>query len=156
MTLVIAAVAVVMLLAVSALAARRQLIVTTVDGPSMEPTLRSGDRVLIRRTSRPRRGQVVLMRLPVRPGHPPDPQLLLKRVVAVAGDHVPEGWATPDTQGIGGAEVPHGYSVVLGDNRRVSTDSRYFGLVPDDRMVGVMVRPFSGSDGSRLNAGVAA
>jgi len=140
MTLVIGAAAVTVLLAASALAARKLLIVTTVDGPSMEPALRSGDRVLVRRTSRPRRGQVVLMRLPIRPGCPPDPRLLLKRVVAVAGDHVPPGWATPDTQGIGGTPVPAGYSVVLGDNRPVSTDSRYFGLVPRDRVVGVMVR----------------
>jgi signal peptidase I len=130
----------VMLLAGAVVAARKLLILTTVDGPSMEPTLRSGQRVLIRRTRRPRRGRVVLMRLPVRPGHPPDPLLLLKRVVAVTGDHVPQGWASPDVHGIGGARVPRGHYVVLGDNSPVSTDSRYFGLVPDDRLVGVMVR----------------
>lgn len=146
MTLTITAVVVVTLLAASALAARKLFILTTVDGPSMEPTLRSGDRVLVRRTSRPRRGQVVLMHLPVEPGHPPDRALLLKRVAAVGGDHVPDGWASPDVYGIGGAEVPYGHYAVLGDNRRVSTDSRYFGLVPRDRVVGVMVRPFSLTD----------
>lgn len=144
MKLVIAAVVVVTLFTAFALAARRLLILATVDGPSMEPTFRSGERVLIRRTSRPRRGHVVLMRLPARPGYRPDSQLLLKRVVAVPGDHVPDGWASPDVHGIGDAEVPHGHYVVLGDNRPVSTDSRYFGLVPRDRVVGVMVRPFPG------------
>ena len=129
------------LLAAAVLAARRLLMVTTVDGTSMEPTLRSGDRVLIRRTHRPRRGQVVLMRFPDRPGRPPDPQLLLKRVVAVDGDHVPGDWARPDTRAIGGATVPAGHAVVLGDNRPTSWDSRHFGFVPRDRVLGVMVRP---------------
>lgn len=129
------------LLAGSLLAVRRLLLVTTVDGSSMEPTLRSGDRVLIRRTHRPRRGQVVLMRFPVRPGRPPDPQLLLKRVVHVHGDRVPGDWASPDLRAIGGAEVPAGHAVVLGDNRPVSWDSRHFGFVPRDRVLGVMLRP---------------
>lgn len=144
MTLTIAAAVVVTLLAASAFAARKLLIVATVDGPSMEPTLHSGQRILIWRTRRPCRGQVVLMRLPARPGHPPDRSLLLKRVVAVTGDHVPDDWASPDVHGIGDAEVPRGHYVVLGDNRPVSTDSRYFGLVPSDRVVGVMVRHFPG------------
>jgi signal peptidase I len=135
--------AILALLAGSTLAARRLLMVTTVDGSSMEPTLRSGDRVLIRRTRRPRRGQVVLMRFPVRPGRPPDPQLLLKRVVAVHGDHVPGDWASPDMKAIGGGEVPPGHAVVLGDNRPVSWDSRHFGFVPRDRVLGVMIRPLS-------------
>src|ERR1700722_20122188 len=38
---------------------RRAFLVTTVDGSSMEPALRSGDRLLVRRTKRPRVGQVV-------------------------------------------------------------------------------------------------
>ncbi|WP_051367189.1 signal peptidase I [Hamadaea tsunoensis] len=115
-------------------AARLLLILTIVDGPSMEPALRSGERVLVRRTRRPRRGDVVLMRLPA------DGALLLKRVVAVAGDHLPAGWAAPDLHGLGDARVPGGSYVVLGDNSAVSTDSRYFGLVARDRLVGVMIR----------------
>ncbi|NUR28986.1 MAG: signal peptidase I [Catenulispora sp.] len=106
----------------------------TVDGPSMEPALRSGERVLVRRTRRPRRGDVVLMRLPA------DSALLLKRVVAVAGDYLPAGWASPDVHGLGDARVPDGCYVVLGDNSAVSTDSRFFGLVRRDRLVGVMIR----------------
>jgi signal peptidase I len=145
MTVVIVAAAT--LLAASALAARRLLIVITVDGPSMEPTLRSGEQVLIRRTHRLRRGQVVIMRLPAKSGRPPDPQLLLKRVVAVSGDHLPDGWASPDLHGIGGSRVPPGCYVVLGDNQPVSTDSRYFGLVPRDLVVGVMLRRMIGTGG---------
>lgn len=130
---------VVLLLAVASLGglavgARLLLILATVDGASMEPTLRPGERVLIRRTRRPRRGDVVLMRLPA------DPALLLKRVVAVAGEHLPSDWARPDVHGLGDRRVPAGCYVVLGDNRPVSTDSRYFGLVRRDRVLGVMIR----------------
>jgi signal peptidase I len=125
-------------------AARRALILTTVDGPSMTPALRSGDRVLVRRTRRPRRGQVALLRFPQLPsGAPTGDQLLLKRVVAVAGDRVPEGWAEPDVHGLAGAVVPAGCTVVLGDNRATSWDSRHYGFVPREQLVGVVVRQVS-------------
>ena len=121
--------------------ARRVLILTTVDGSSMAPALRSGDRVLVRRTRRPRRGQVALLRYPLLPsGAPTGEQMLLKRVVAVAGDRVPPSWADPDVHGLGGAVVPSGCAVVLGDNRPTSWDSRHYGFVPQERMIGVVVR----------------
>ena len=125
----------------AAFAARRLLILTTVDGSSMAPALRSGDRVLVRRTRRPRRGQVALLRYPPLPsGAPTGDQLLLKRVVAVAGDRLPAEWADPDVHGLGGAAVPAGCAVVLGDNRPASWDSRHYGFVPRERVVGVVVR----------------
>ncbi|WP_410641386.1 S26 family signal peptidase [Amycolatopsis sp. lyj-346] len=130
--------------------ARRRLILTTVDGPGMAPALLPGDRVLVRRTRRPRRGQVALLRFPQLPsGAPTGDQLLLKRVVAVAGDRIPAGWAEPDVHGLGGEVVPRGCAVVLGDNRPASWDSRHYGFVPRERIIGVMVRLVSrGSPGS--------
>ena len=120
---------------------RRSLIVTTVDGDSMAPGLRSGDRVLVRRTRRIRRGQVAML------GYPPVPsgadtsgQYLLKRVVAVTGDRLRDDWAAPDLVGLGGQVVPQGFSVVLGDNRPSSWDSRHYGFVPGERVVGVVLR----------------
>jgi signal peptidase I len=124
-----------------AAAARRLLIVTTVDGTSMAPELRTGDRVLVRRTRHARRGQVALLRYPRLPsGAPTGDQLLLKRVVAVAGDRVPQEWADPDVHALAGASVPEGNVVVLGDNRPASWDSRHYGFVPRDRVIGVVVR----------------
>ena len=123
---------------------RRRLILTTVDGSSMAPALLSGDRVLVRRTRRPRRGQVALLRFPQLPsGAPVGNQLLLKRVVAVAGERIPPGWADPDAHGLGGEVVPGGCAVVLGDNRPASWDSRHYGFVPRERIVGVVVRHVS-------------
>jgi nickel-type superoxide dismutase maturation protease len=77
--------------------------VVRVTGPSMFPTVRSGDRLLVRRV-RPsaavRRGDVVLARFPSRPD-----LLVVKRAVrAVPGGH----W-------------------VQGDNPFVADDSRAFG-----------------------------
>jgi signal peptidase I len=126
---------------VAAIAAvRRFLVVTTVDGSSMAPALHSGDRVLVRRARKVRRGQVVML------GYPPVPsgadtsgQYLLKRVVAVTGDRIDHDWAAPDLTGLGGQVVPHGHSVVLGDNRPSSWDSRHYGFVPGERVVGVVL-----------------
>jgi signal peptidase I len=64
-------------------------------------------------------------------------------VVSLAGDRVPAGWAEPDVRGLAGAVVPAGCAVVLGDNRPTSWDSRHYGFVPRDRMVGVVVRHVS-------------
>lgn len=70
-------------------------------GDSMAPTLRAGDWVLARRSSRVRVGEVVVLT------DPRSPTLLVKRVAEVR---------------------PNGY-YVLGDSPDASTDSRHFGAV---------------------------
>jgi type IV secretory pathway protease TraF len=40
-----------------------------------------------------------------------------------------------------GVRIPDGWFAVLGDNAANSLDSRTFGLVPADCLLGVMVRP---------------
>lgn len=118
---------------------------TTVDGSSMEPALRSGDRVLVRRTKRVRPGQVVVFQFPDLPNAKApvakrDRQLLVKRAVAVPGDRLPVEWEDPDIHVLAGTTVPRGSLVVLGDNRATSWDSRHYGFVRRDRFIGVVIR----------------
>ena len=79
-----------------------------VDGPSMEPTLLVGDRLLVLRRP-PRPGQVVALRDPDN-----GQRLLVKRIVSVEGEVV----------------------VVEGDNAGASRDSRTFGPVERRAVVG--------------------
>lgn len=128
-----------------------------VDGDSMLPGLRNGDRVLITRGYRtPRRGDIVSFSAVI--GGQPD--TLIKRVVALAGDVVE---VNGDSIRINGAPEPGGYQVlkgaevfhiepltvpsgsvyVLGDNRAVSLDSRFFGPVALKNVKGEAVYLFS-------------
>jgi nickel-type superoxide dismutase maturation protease len=81
-----------------------------VAGPSMLPTLRDGDRCLVRRTRRVGPGDLVVMFDPERAS-----RLIVKRVVAA------------DPEGI----------VVAGDNPDASRDSRDFGAASPEGLVGV-------------------
>jgi len=121
---------------------------------SMEPTLSTGDRVLMKNTGSytPHRGDVVVLKDPEEEG-----TLLTKRVVAVSGDLIRiasgflyvngrQGFAEtyptnenvrinwPDTV----IRVPKGDVFVMGDNRNVSYDSLNFGPVPVDSVRGVL------------------
>jgi signal peptidase I len=136
---------------------RRRFLVTVVDGASMEPALRSGDRVLVHRTTRIRVGQIVVLEFPDLPsGRAPvterGRQLLLKRAVAVQGDRLPTEWEDPDLDEIAGTVVPPGSVVVLGDNRATSWDSRHYGFVRRERLVGVMIRHLPGPGVAEVKA----
>jgi signal peptidase I len=118
---------------------------------SMEPTILVGDRVLAERLSirfsPPKRGQVVVFRSPRNEGED-----LIKRVVALEGDTVEvrdgrlyiNGEAPEEPYlkepAIEGAfrrtMVPKGSFFAMGDNRNNSGDSRLFGPVPYDRILG--------------------
>ncbi|MFJ6465897.1 S26 family signal peptidase [Streptomyces sp. NPDC091387] len=60
--------------------------------------------------------------------------LLVKRVVALAGDPVP-----PEVREAAGALVPAGQLVALGNNPAFSTDSRFWGTPPARSVVGVVL-----------------
>ncbi|GII61454.1 hypothetical protein Skr01_15390 [Sphaerisporangium krabiense] len=119
-------------------AARARLVQVRVSGGSMAPTLAPGDRILmVRRAVRPGdRGAVVLLKPP--PGATRGPGLgpwRVKRLVALAGDPVPE--AVRAAHGLPeGSTVPPGEVVVLGDNPR-SEDSRRWRRVPAGLVIAV-------------------
>ncbi|MFJ7125611.1 S26 family signal peptidase [Streptomyces sp. NPDC098101] len=114
-------------------AARRALLVVTVRGGSMTPALAPGDRILVLR--RPARGlrdrHIVVLRSDRIPAAGRD-DLLVKRIAAAPGAPVP-------SRAGGRGTVPDGHFVVLGDNPALSTDSRVWGPVPADSVVGVMI-----------------
>lgn len=120
--------------------------VVTVSGPSMEPELHDGDRLLVRRcgVGALRRDQLVIFREPGVPG-PGRPiwrtradrwSWVIKRVVAVPGDRVPDS-----VRASAGSVrlVPAGAIVVLG-TAPGSRDSRQWGFVTSEHVFGVGVR----------------
>jgi signal peptidase I len=127
-----------LLLALAALGAgvgvaRLALLVIKVEGASMAPTFRPGDTVLtVRRALRPaiRRGDVVVCRRPA--GMPGPDSYLIKRVVAIAGDPI------PDDPTKGGEVISAGRVYVRGDGDH-SLDSRVFGAIPLDHVIGHVV-----------------
>ena len=123
---------------------------TRVYGQSMEPNLHTDERLVIEKFSYhfhgPRRGDVVVLR---DPGG--TPELLIKRVVGLPGERVTladgrvyidgkplkEPYLDQSTQGGGRSWVVPPLSVfVMGDNRSASRDSRIFGPVPLEELVG--------------------
>jgi signal peptidase I len=125
----------------TALVLRARFVAVRVEGASMEPVLRAGDRVLVRRVrlERVRAGQVVVFAPPTSElavaGNPP---WRIKRAVALPGDPVPHarvpGLPQSDRQ------VPAGWFVALGDNAAHSHDSRTLGYIEAEALLGVVVR----------------
>lgn len=121
-----------------------------VSGFSMEPHIRSGEYVLINtfayRLAPPRRGDIVAFR------HEGDARaIFIKRVIGLPGDRIrvdrgrvyvdgvklDEPYVQhPDDRTFAEITVPPSSVYVLGDNRADSEDSRFFGPVGDDRLIG--------------------
>jgi len=140
---VAAATAVVLAIAVWLAWCRAHLVTVVVTGSSMAPALSAHDRVVVRRVPGHRlaAGQVVVFAAPFleagswvwRPPGDLAAAWSIKRIVAVAGDPVPAAvaWAS--------GAVPAGSIVVLGDNRAASADSRLFGHVPIECVLGYVM-----------------
>ena len=95
-----------------------------VDGPSMEPTLLAGDRIIVRRTKKVKVGNIVVV------ADPTDPAIsLIKRVISISGQAL----------------------TIEGDNRGASRDSREFGPIAMELVQGRAVyRYFPASERGRL------
>ena len=119
------------------------------DGPSMQPNLYIGDRLMVEKVSyhfhTPRRGDIVIV------DPPGGGTTLVKRVMALPGETielrkgyvfiqsnlVDEPWQTI----YGGGDypptlIPEDHVFILGDNRPVSHDSRAIGPIPIDAIQG--------------------
>ena len=124
---------------------------TRVEGQSMEPNLHSNQRLVVEKLSYrfhgPQRFDVVVLKLPSQ-----GDELLIKRVVGLPGETVEirdghvyidaaeldEPFMAEETRA-GRREqitVPPLHVYVLGDNRNHSNDSRSFGPIPIDDIIG--------------------
>jgi signal peptidase I len=131
-----------------------------VESGSMEPTLAPGDRILVNKLSNsPSRGNLIVFARPdgdlvkrvvalegetivfdeglVRIG---DQWLIEPYLSAGTGTYaraaIPNCAPAEDVDGLTACTVPEGSVFVMGDNRGVSFDSRNFGPVPRDDIVG--------------------
>lgn len=132
-----------------------------VKGDSMDPTLADGERTIALKNSEIKRFDIVTFPAPDEPG-----QTYIKRVIGLPGDTVEykddtlyingKKYAEPYlnqyknelTDGLpltneftlkevtGKAKVPKGELFVLGDNRRISKDSRMIGMIKEKKISG--------------------
>jgi len=136
-------------------------------GASMYPNFESGERILVEKVTKHfkeyERGEVVVL-------HPPGKEKIdyIKRIIGLPGDivkikdcavyisvdnqkfklqeeYLPEGTCTTEGPKIKeghSMKIDEDYYLVLGDNRRESADSRVFGLVEEDKILGRVIFRF--------------
>ncbi|MCL6472527.1 MAG: signal peptidase I [Firmicutes bacterium] len=128
---------------------------TIINQDSMRPNLSPNDRTIvlkfIYRFTEPKPGDVIILV----PPHTNDGRDFVKRIVAVEGDtiQVKDGKVyvngrlyignfktmPGDYSNCGPLKVPEDNVFVLGDNRPISQDSRWFGPVPEKNIIGKVV-----------------
>jgi signal peptidase I len=122
-----------------------------VDGHSMEPTFQPGQMLLVRRLNWPspplQVGEIVVFE--------EEGEMLVKRIVALPGQRPPQDSMVASWRAQRAAEgkmprlvgplallpapVPKDHLYVLGDNLAVSQDSRLFGPIPQDAVIGRVI-----------------
>ena len=126
-----------------------------VNGDSMNPTMMDGDLFFFREKKEYKRGDIIVFVPPddaVMEGE--DGATFIKRVIAIEGEHikiegnilyingqkVEEPYITESFEADIDMTVPKGQIFVLGDNRNVSRDSRHYGTIETDTVLGTVYR----------------
>lgn len=163
----------VLIAAVAALLLRSTVQTYSIPSGSMSPTLEAGDHIVVTPLGlpflnrSPQRGDVVVFRSPM-----VSDEFFVKRVIAIPGDEIEirdrdvmvngrplsEPWIAPGvSHGTRPAEIlPDGFYFVMGDARGNSVDSRTWGLLAGDRIVGKARLVFWSSGGELAEAANAA
>ena len=144
----VALISLVLFFSINALSARIR-----VESVSMQPTLFAGNFVVVNKLAyqigEPKRGDIVVFE------YPPDPKQdpYIKRVIGLPGEQVQiadgkvkingvqiyEPYLASDTPQGGEWTVPDESLFVMGDNRKNSSDSRSWGVVPFENVIGKAV-----------------
>lgn len=140
-----------------------------VNGQSMDPNIKNRDFILVDTFSyhrrEPVRGEVIVFRAPL-----PEKKFFIKRIIGLPGETVevlptgkvtiyntenPKGFALDDSYILHDSTItntrtlPQDAYYVMGDNRANSFDSRMWGILPEENIIGrayLRVYPFSSFD----------
>lgn len=130
----------------SLLAANSGIKIVFVAGDSMLPNYENGNLVIATKWQEASTGDVVVIRSPSNKN-------AIKRIIGMAGDTIEiidgqlyrnseiviEGYIVKDRTTFSPVFIPEGMVFVLGDNRPNSIDSREYGCLPIDEIIGTVM-----------------
>lgn len=118
---------------------------------SMEPTLQVEDKIIVNkivyRFGEPERGDIIVFKYPLDPsrdyikrviGLPGETLEIKESTVYIDGQAITENYLPSDTKfmDFGPVSIPEDSYFMMGDNRNNSQDSRVWGTLPEDHIVG--------------------
>ncbi|WP_418790073.1 signal peptidase I [Phosphitispora sp. TUW77] len=118
---------------------------------SMEPVLTKGDRIIVSkihyRLDNPARGDIVVFKYPIDPdrdfvkrviGLPGETLEIRDSMLYINGEFVEQPFLSPGLKygSYGPVTIPQGHYFMMGDNRNNSEDSRFWGMLPQENIIG--------------------